>query len=125
MWSSHPMEGSAFGIAFYGDKGTLVIGEKNWRIEDGVEPAPRGHSGKDGQARHVQNFLDCVKSRSAPSAEIEIGHLSTRLCHLGNIAFRLGRKLTFDGPREAFHDLEANRMLAREYGSRFEMPSQV
>jgi Oxidoreductase family, C-terminal alpha/beta domain len=62
---------------------------------------------------------------SAPRAEIEIGHLSTRLCHLGNIAFRLGRKLTFDGSREAFHDPEANRMLARESGSRFEMPSQV
>ena len=125
MWSSHPMEGSGFGIAFYGDKGTLVIGEKNWRIEDGDEKSPRGHAGKDGQSQHVQNFLDCVKNRSAPNADIEIGHLSTRLCHLGNIAFRLGRKLTFDGAREAFHDPEANRLLAREYGSRFEMPSQV
>jgi Oxidoreductase family, C-terminal alpha/beta domain len=127
------MEGTGFGIAFYGDRGTLVIGQKNWRIEDGGEKTPLGHSGEEGQARHVQNFLDCVKSRSAPSAEIEVGHLSTRLCHLGNIAFRLGRKLTFDGSREAFHDgsreafhdPEANRMLAREYGSRFEMPSQV
>ena len=125
MWSSHPMEGTGFGIAFYGDKGTLIIGEKNWRIEDGGERPPLDHSGKDGQGRHVQNFLDCVKSRAAPSGEIEIGHLSTRLCHLGNIAYRLGRKLTFDGSREAFHDPEANRMLAREYGSLFEMPSQV
>jgi len=125
MWSSHPMEGTGFGIAFYGDKGTLVIGQNNWRIEDGGQKTTLGHSGAEGQARHVQNFLDCVKSRSAPSAEIEIGHLSTRLCHLGNIAFRLGRKLTFDGDREAFHDPEANKMLAREYGSRFEMPSQV
>ena len=62
MWSSHPMEGTGFGIAFYGDKGTLIIGEKNWRIEDGGERPPLDHSGKDGQGRHVQNFLDCVKA---------------------------------------------------------------
>ena len=80
---------------------------------------------RDGQARHVQNFLDCVKSRSNPNADIEIGHLSTRLCHLGNIAFRLGKKLTFDASNETFHDPEANALLSREYSSRFEMPSQV
>jgi predicted dehydrogenase len=50
MWSSHPMEGAGFGIAFYGDKGTLVIGQKDWRIEDGGEKTPLGHSGEEGQA---------------------------------------------------------------------------
>jgi predicted dehydrogenase len=129
MWSAHPTEGSGFGTAFYGDKGTLIIDDKNWRIEDGK--ASRGSvsggakRGGEGQARHVQNFLDCIKSRATPNADIEIGHMSTRLCHLGNIAFRLGKKLTFDASREAFHDPEANKLLAREYSSRFEMPSQV
>jgi GFO/IDH/MocA oxidoreductase family protein len=67
-----------------------------------------------------------VRSRKAPNAEIEIGHLSTRLCHLGNIAYRLGRKLKFDGASESFpDDPEANKLLSREYSSRFEMPSQV
>jgi hypothetical protein len=48
------------------------------------------------------------------------------LCHLGNIAHRVGRKLTFDPAREAFrHDGEADTLLAREYGPRFEMPSNV
>jgi hypothetical protein len=44
---------------------------------------------------------------------------------VGNIAFRVGKKLTFDANREAFHDAEANALLSREYSSRFEMPSQV
>jgi hypothetical protein len=127
MWSSHPTEGSGFGVAFYGDKGTLIIDDRRWRIEDG--PGSGAENAKkpraDGQALHVQNFLDCVKGRNTPNAEIEIGHLSTRLCHLGNIAFRLGRKLAFDAQHEAFHDAEANKLLSREYGSRFEMPSQV
>ena len=54
MWSAHPMEGSGFGIAFYGDKGTLVIGEKSWRIEDGGQPAPtaiRAGMAKPGMSR--------------------------------------------------------------------------
>jgi predicted dehydrogenase len=127
MWSPHPTEGSGFGVAFYGDKGTLIIDDRRWRIEDG--PVATGKSrekgGPDGQALHVQNFLDCVRSRNTPNADIEVGHLSTRLCHLGNIAFRLGRKLRFDPVREAFDDAEANKMLSREYSSRFEMPSQV
>jgi len=123
MWSKHPAEGSSFGIAFYGDKGTLIIGEKGWHVEDG--DGSKGKPSADGQTRHVRNFLDCLKTREKPNADIEIGHLSTRLCHLGNIAFRVGKKLSFDAAREAFHDAEANSLLSREYSSRFEMPSQV
>jgi predicted dehydrogenase len=123
IWSNHPQEGSLFGISFHGDNGTLVLNEKGWRVEDG--DGAQSNPSPDGQTLHVQNFLDCVRSREKPSADIETGHLSTRLCHLGNIAFRTGKKLTFDAAREAFHDAEANALLAREYSSRFEMPSQV
>jgi predicted dehydrogenase len=123
MWSKHPTEGVGFGIAFYGDKGTLIIGEKDWHVEDGDKS--RSKPGPDGQQLHVRNFLECVKNRDKPNADIEIGHLSTRLCHLGNIAFRTGKKLTFDAARESFHDAEVNALLSREYGHRFAMPSQV
>ena len=123
MWSKHGLEGSGFGIAFYGDQGTLIVDEKSWRVEDGQ---PAGGKSPDVQAAHFQNFLDCVRSRKAPNAEIEVGHLSTRLCHLGNIAHRVGRRLTFDAATESFpNDPEANKLLSREYSSRFEMPSHV
>jgi predicted dehydrogenase len=137
MWSKHPDEGVGFGTAFYGDKGTIVIGANNWRIEDTVgpkgEPEPISSGPHhfsmgpafDGQQLHVRNFLECVKNRNKPNADIEIGHLSTRLCHLGNIAFRAGKKLTFDAARESFHDAEVNALLTREYSNRFAMPSQV
>lgn len=124
MWSKHGTEGSGFGIAFYGDQGTLLIDDKGWRVEDG-EPA----SGKptEGAIAHVKNFVDCVKSRKAPNAEVEIAHLSTRLCHLGNIAHRTGHKVRqFDPVTETFRDDPvANALLGREYGPRFEMPSTV
>jgi len=123
MWSKHGTEGKGFGIAFYGDKGTVVVDEKGWRVEDGEKA---GREATEGAGAHIQNFLDCVHSRNKPNADIEIGHLSTRLCHLGNIAYRVGRKLTFDGAREAFvNDPEADKLLGREYSARFEMPSQV
>jgi len=123
MWSKHGVEGTGFGIAFYGENGTLIIDEKGWRVEDGKEAGgkPRG-----SVPEHFENFLSCIKTRDTPNAEIEIGHDSTRLCHLGNIAHRLGRKLTFDGATETFpNDPEANKLLGREYSSRIEMPSQV
>jgi predicted dehydrogenase len=123
IWSNHGTEGDLFGIAFYGDKGTLIIGENGWRVENG--DGVRGKASPDGQALHVQNFLDCIRSRQKPNADVETGHLSTRLCHLGNIAFRTGKKLTFDAGHEAFHDAQANSLLSREYSKRFEMPSHV
>ena len=123
LYDKHPMEGLGFGIAFYGDKGVLTIDEKGWKVQDGVEA---GGKSTGGLSAHLTNFVECVKSRDTPNADVEVGHLSTRLCHLGNIAHRVGRKLTFDAATESFPgDTEANALLSREYSSRFEMPSQV
>jgi len=123
IWTDHPTEGEKFGIAFYGDKGTLIIDSTGWRVEDGESKA--GAKGSDGQTKHVQNFLDCIKSREKPNADIELLHQSTRLCHLGNIAYRTGKKLEFDPVKERFSDGDANALLSREYGGRFEVPSQI
>lgn len=63
---------------------------------------------------HHRNFIDCIKSRGRTAAPAEIGHRSTSVCHLGNIAMRLGRKLRWDPAAERFIDSdEANQMLAR------------
>lgn len=63
---------------------------------------------------HKQNFLDCIKSRKDPIASAETGHRSATLCHLGNIAMLLGRKLKWDPAKECFiGDSAANSMLAR------------
>jgi predicted dehydrogenase len=67
-------------------------------------------------AAHVRNFLDCVRSRQDPVARVEIGHRSASVCHLGNIAVRLGKKkiLQWDPEAERFtNDDDANGMLSR------------
>jgi predicted dehydrogenase len=64
---------------------------------------------------HMGNFFDCVRTRKPPICEAEIGHRSVSLCHLGVIALRLGRKLTWDAAKEEFMgDKEANGYLSRE-----------
>lgn len=63
---------------------------------------------------HHRNFIDCIKSRRPTAAPAEIGHRSTSICQLGNIAMRLGRKLHWDPAIERFTDSdEANQMLSR------------
>lgn len=65
---------------------------------------------------HVRNFLDCVKSRQRPIADIEDGHHTAIACHLANISLRLGRTVKWDAEKEEIPgDREANAMLVRPY----------
>jgi hypothetical protein len=64
----------------------------------------------------VSNFIDCIKSRQRPIADIEGGHRTTTACHLANLSLRLGRKLRWDVDKEEIiGDAEANGMLVRPY----------
>jgi hypothetical protein len=108
-------------VSWHGEKGTLTY-DGDWKITDSdvAFEAPKGDNIETG---HARNFLDCIKSRKAPHAEIREGHLSTRLCHIGNIAQRLHKTLAFDGKTETFPgDREANALLGREYRKGFELP---
>jgi hypothetical protein len=72
---------------------------------------------------HIQNWLDCIKSRELPSADVEIGHRSVSICHLVNITRDLNRKLQWDPEKEQFvGDDEANKLLTRPRRAGFELP---
>jgi len=76
------------------------------------------------QIQHVENFLDCVKSRNRPVADIEIGHRSIIPCHLGNISYRTGRKIRWDAQQEQIvGDAEASRLLSKKYRDPWHLPS--
>jgi len=65
---------------------------------------------------HVRNFLDCVKSRERPIADIEQGHQVTTACHLANISLRTGRKIRWNAETEEIvEDAEASKRLERPY----------
>ena len=75
---------------------------------------------------HLANWVDCIKSRRQPVADVEIGHRSTTVCHLGNIARWTGRKLRWDPKQEQFvGDADANRLLTRDQRKGYEIPDPV
>ena len=75
---------------------------------------------------HHRNFFDCIKSGNRPNADVAIGHLSASLCHLGNIATRLRRTLSFDPQKEQFvGDSEANALIRRQYREHWGTPKGV
>jgi hypothetical protein len=83
-------------------------------------PTMRGGS---GMPDHVQNFLDCVRSRKQPTASAEIAHLTCSLVHLGEIAYRVGRVVQFDPQTESIPgDNEANAMLTKDYRQPWGLP---
>ena len=66
---------------------------------------------------HMGNFIDCVRSRALPICDVETGHRSATMCHLGAIALRTGQSLTWDSADEKFvgeHASEANAHAVRE-----------
>ncbi len=92
------------------------------------EPGPAIPDLEEPEVSHFQNFIDCVRSRKREELHCEVleGHLSTTLCHLANISYRTGRKLSFDPATERFRgDEEANALLTREYREPYTLPDVV
>jgi predicted dehydrogenase len=123
IWSPYVQEGHENGNAFYGTKGMLILGKgSGWQLFGPRNELREKFSGSVNSAAHHRNFLECIKNGKRPNADIEIGHLSTSLCHLGNIATRLKRTLTFDPAAEKFSDVEATKMIRREYRDHWAAP---
>ena len=97
--------------AFYGDEGTLIVDRGGWKIYDRKDSLIADAS--EIRRAHVADFLQSVRDRTFPSATIDIGARSMTLCHLGNIAYRLGRELRFNPQSLQFiDDASANEFLA-------------
>jgi predicted dehydrogenase len=117
IWSPYVQEGHENGNAFYGTKGMMVLGKHSgWQLFGPRNELREKFSGEVQSTPHHRNFLECIKNDKRPNANIEIGHLSAALCHLGNIATRLSRTLRFDPKSEQIvGDEEANRLVRRTY----------
>ena len=140
-WCTNTEEGATVGNIFYGDKGILVVdGYSKYKTylgkdrtpgksgDDGAKEASgmdRGSGGTDG---HFTNFIEAVRKHDSGilTAPIETGHLSSGLAHLGNIAYRMEKVLTFNPQAEKFvNDPEADKMLTRNYRQGFEVPNKI
>ena len=118
---------SQVGARFEGTEGMVQTGYAGLITKpESLKTSTIGHDEVHlGQGdNHFRNFLDCVKSRRDPVAPIETGHRSATVCHLGNIAIRLGTRkvLAWDPAAERFtNDDDANAMLSRPLRGPWEM----
>jgi predicted dehydrogenase len=119
------------GEVFYGTNGTLFSDRVGYEIFPELEPGrsssrfrmqTKERSAEDATDLHVKNFIDCVRSRSRPAADVEIGHRSTIAAHLGNIAYRTGRMIHWDAAREEIvADPKASELLGRTARKRWDL----
>jgi predicted dehydrogenase len=110
------------GVTFEGTKGTIHVRRGALTVtlngEKVADPykLPTGDVKLYVSTNHHQNWLECIKSRKLPICDAEIGHRSATVCHLGNIAIRTGRKITWDPKTETIvGDKEAAALLTKEY----------
>ncbi len=110
------------GVTFEGEKGTIHVRRGGLTATLGGEKVPDPYKLPTGDVKlyvssnHHQNWLGCIKTRSAPICDVEIGHRSATVCHLGNIAIRTGRKIAWDAKAEQIvGDKEAAAMLTKVY----------
>jgi predicted dehydrogenase len=117
IWSPYRQEGFENGNAFYGTEGMLLLGKnEGWQLFGPRNKLIESMKPTDRDGPHQLNFLECIKSGQRPQADVEIGHLTATLCHLGNIATRVGRMLRFDPQHERIiGDQEADRLVRRTY----------
>ena len=115
VWAPYQFHGESEGSVLYGDKAYMVIGNRRWRVY-GRQGLIKEMPGSSDATPHVQNFLDCIKTRKKPACDLEtVGHPASVLCHAGNISARLGRRVELDPKTELFiKDEEANNLRGRE-----------
>jgi predicted dehydrogenase len=129
LWSTNYPHNCDSGAEFYGATGQMflsrrgkieVYGERNAPIEVSIKPQPQD------DAAHVRNFCAAVRDGAPLNADALVGHLSSSLCHLGNIATLLGRSLTFDPQTEQIvGDEPASALVRREYREHWGTPRGV
>jgi hypothetical protein len=121
IWNPYGLESQDNAIAVYGTEGAVHIG-RSFRVFD--RKGKLVSEEESGNDLHARNFIDCVKSRQKPNADIEIGHISTMYCHLGNIVARTGRPVRFDPAAQAIvGDPESSRLLGRAYRKHWSTPA--
>jgi len=120
------------GVAFVGEWGTLVVDRNGWEVipettstsaKKDFKLVPLQKGTGQGLDLHVANFLDCIKTKNKPNCDIEIGAHIARISHLGNISYRLGRKVFWDPIKQEFiNDAEANQLVQAHYRAPWQLP---
>jgi len=120
-WSALGPHDTGFGVSFHGTEGSIVVRDAGYVLYDMKNKEIGQQSAAAGDKDHLANFLDCIRTGSRPNADIEEGHRSTLLCHLGNIAYRTQSVLKIDPANGHIVDnADAQKLWGREYEKNWE-----
>ncbi len=127
IWNPYGMDGQENGVAIYGTDASIQIGrwDRRWgyKLFDGDGKLVEHNDADDEADDHMRNFVDCIRTRKLPNADISIGHLSAIHCHLANIVSRTGRNLRFDQETETIvGDPQSNLYVKRIYRTHWSTP---
>ena len=125
IWTPYKYYDETEGVVLYGDQGYMVIGNRRWRAFNPANKIIAQDGGENDGVSHIRNFLDCMRSRKIPNADLAtVGHPSSVLCHAANVSWRLGRQVNLDAKTELFiNDEEANSLRSRpEYRKPWILP---
>jgi len=111
-------------IELYGSDQLMVVGRHGggWQATTYPWQVQEQMYGRPCDDEHYVNFLECVKSRKKPNADLATSHAGACVCHMINIAHRVGnRSLTFDSATHTFNDTEADKLLHQEARAGYEI----
>ncbi len=113
----------------YGTEGLMYLGRHGggWQVKGEDSRIIAQDGGIFPDVDHQKNFIESLRTRNKPNGEVEQGHLSASLVHLGNIAYRIGnRQLIFDRENESFiGNDKANLFLKTSYRNNYKLPEQI
>ena len=119
--------GRTHGVAFIGNNGTLVVDRQGWEVipeGDKMEAIAKKPVTEPGLDRHTANFVDCIKTRATPNCPPRTAWLAAVNAHLGNVAFRTGRKVYWNQETGSFDgDDEANALIKSHYRAPWKLPT--
>jgi predicted dehydrogenase len=116
-------------IEIYGTLGVMFLARHGggWQVYGAKEQLIAQGGGIHPDKEHQINFIECIRSRKQPNANMEQSHMSATLVHMANIAYRIGNKqLLFDAATEKFVDNdEANKLVKKSYRENYQIPDRV
>lgn len=128
--------GRTHGVAFIGNDGTLVVDRNGWEVIPETEPNPESklifpqmgvppketRNGNDLD-RHTVNFIESINGKATPNTPVKEAHRTAVVAHMGNVAFKTGRKIYWDTSTSQFkNDDEANQLTQASYRKPWKLP---
>ena len=119
--------GRDHGISYIGNNGTLVLSRGGWEVipdEKRMEAVPLRSTKESGLDLHTRNFIDVVKSRKLGdlTCPIQAGAHVAKVCQMGNISYRTGGRIYWDGSKGLFQEKDANGFINAQYKNGYSVP---